>query len=30
MITQVKFDIMYYNDLVEYSSIDVTSGVLQS
>jgi len=28
MITQVRYDTMYYNDVVAYSSSDVTSGAL--
>jgi len=29
MITQVRYDTMYYNDVVGYSSSDVTSSALQ-
>jgi hypothetical protein len=29
MIIQVHYDTMYYHDVVEYSSSDVTSGALQ-
>ena len=29
MIIQVRYDTMYYYDMVGYSSSDVTSGALQ-